>query len=99
MTETGWIIEWQDQSADPDFDVQETVGTPYEAVEALRRILDGITHVEEEAVDSEGDYPPEAERPAFEALFAGSDPLATIAELRNEIRRDFGDGVIIIRPK
>ena len=79
-----------------DYDIKDTVYSAEEAVEALRRILSGQIVVDEAQVGPDGDYPPQAERPALNVLFEGSDPLIALQHLRDQIRQECSGGTIIV---
>jgi hypothetical protein len=98
MNDDLWIIEWQDRSGDPDHDIKDVARGPEDAVERLRQILHGITVVDEDAVRPDGDYPPEAERPAFDVLFEGEDPVAALRDLDEEIEQETEEGTIVVTP-
>lgn len=91
-----WIIEWQDVSADPTYDHKEVACSAERAVERIRHILSGETVADEDAIGPDGDYPPEAERAAFDALFDCEDPITALRELKDEISQESDNGKIIV---
>ena len=98
MNDDLWIIEWQDQSGDPDRNIKDVAGSPEDAVERLRQILHGITVVDGEQVRPDGTYPSEAERPAFDVMFEGTDPVTALRGLKEKFELETEDGTVIVTP-
>ena len=44
-----WLLEWSDDSGDPDHDIRATADTVEEARAAMDRILTGVTWTPEDA--------------------------------------------------
>jgi len=58
------LLEWSDDSGDPDHDIRATAGTVEEARAAIDRILTGVTWTPEDAREFGGDQT----EPAYTAL-------------------------------
>jgi hypothetical protein len=91
-----WIIEWQDISGDTDHDIKVVAHSSEDAVERVRLILAEEIVVDDEAIGPDRERPPGAERPAFDALFEGEDPVTALRELRDDITHESDGGKIII---
>ena len=50
-----WLLEWSDDSGDPDHDIRATADTVEEARAAMDRILTGVTWTPEDAREFGGD--------------------------------------------
>jgi len=50
-----WLLEWSDDSGDPDHDIRATADTVEEARAAMDRILTGLTWTPEDAREFGGD--------------------------------------------
>jgi hypothetical protein len=96
MKTTFWIIEWQDISGDEDHDIKEVAVSAAEAAQVVRRILARQIVTDELKIAADGDFPPEAEQPAFDFLFAGEDPVRALAELEGSLEQECDDGKIIV---
>ena len=59
-----WLLEWSDDSGDPDHDIRATADTVEEARAAMDRILTGVTWTREAAMEFGG----EQTEPAYTAL-------------------------------
>jgi hypothetical protein len=92
-----WVIEWQDIGGDANQALKIVARSPEEAVERIRSIL-GDEHFWDEEFDSSGRVVSAAEVLAFDALFAGEDPVAAIRDLNEEIQQQSDGGTIIITP-
>jgi len=83
-----WLLEWSDDSGDPDHDIRATADTVEEARAAIDRILTGVTWTPEVAREFGGDQT----EPAYTALLR-----ETFDGEREKMiqRREKGDGVPI----
>lgn len=59
-----WIITWEDESGDEDYDARETADSAGEAREAIERLLTGVMWTPEDADEIGGDRT----EPAYTAL-------------------------------
>jgi hypothetical protein len=91
-----WLIEWQDNSGDPDRDIKEVAVSPAEAAHAVRRILEGESVIDCDQVAEDGTWPPQAERDAFTCLFEDDDPVQVLADLDEPIEQECDEGTITV---
>ena len=75
-----WLLEWSDDSGDPDHDIRATADTVEEARAAMDRILTGVTWTPEDASEFGGDQT----EPAHTAL------------LRETFNGDMGTGLLAL---
>jgi hypothetical protein len=81
-----WIIEWRERGRGEE--IVEMASTPREAVETIRRMLEGEIAFDESV---------EEERPAFELLFDGEEAATVLQRIDESIEQECDNGKLIVR--
>jgi hypothetical protein len=81
-----WIIEWSDRGRGGE--AIDTATTPQDALETIHRFLDNETAFDEWARD---------DRPAFDVLFDGVDPITMVQEMDDRLELECDSGDFLVR--
>jgi hypothetical protein len=81
-----WVIEWREGGRGDG--ILEIASTPQQAVETIRRLLDGETAFDESVEDTGN---------AFDILFCGVEPTEILLSLDDQLELECDNGVLSVR--
>ena len=91
-----WLLEWSDDSGDPDHDIRATADTVGEARAAMDRILTGVTWTPEDAREIGGDQTDPAYTALLRETFNGDMETGLLALTGEGIALRCDDGTLTV---